>query len=165
MPEKVLKAEVEVNNKQLSIRRAAQEYGIPYNTLRDRVNGRIDSDNYGKETMFSSEEELGLVEHAENSARLGYGYSNTSMQRLAGELAYTLGKRPSDKPLSNCWLYSFLKRWGDRVSPLKPSTLETTRAKATPPEHIGAYFENLEKAVALHMLQDKPELIYNTKQA
>ena len=100
MPEKVLKAEIEVNNKQLSIRRAAQEYGIPYNTLRDRVNGRIDSDNYGKETMFSSEKELGLVEHAENSARLGYGYSNTSMQRLAGELAYTLGKRPSDKPRS-----------------------------------------------------------------
>ncbi|KAH3693965.1 hypothetical protein DPMN_081404 [Dreissena polymorpha] len=51
------------------------------------------------------------------------------------------------------------------MSPLKHSTLETTRAKATPPEHIGAYFENLEKAVALHMLQDKAELIYNTKQA
>ncbi|KAH3827187.1 hypothetical protein DPMN_129117 [Dreissena polymorpha] len=103
LPENVLKAEVEVNSKQLSIRRAAQEYGIPLNTLRDRVNGQIDSDNYGKETLFSSEEELGLVEHAENSARLGYGYSNTSMQRLAGELAYT-----------------FLKRWGDRVSSLKP---------------------------------------------
>ncbi|KAH3775249.1 hypothetical protein DPMN_176649 [Dreissena polymorpha] len=45
------------------------------------------------------------------------------MKRLAGELAYTLGKRQSDKPLSNCWLYSFLKRWGDRVSSLKPSFL------------------------------------------
>ncbi|KAH3725073.1 hypothetical protein DPMN_050902 [Dreissena polymorpha] len=83
------------------------------------------------------------------------------MQRLAGELAYKLGKRSSDKPLSNCCLYSFLKRWGDRVTSLKPSSLETTRAKATTPEHIGASFENLEKAVALHMLQDRPELIYN----
>ncbi|KAH3701670.1 hypothetical protein DPMN_076661 [Dreissena polymorpha] len=64
------------------------------------------------------------------------------MQRLTGELAYTLGKRPSDKPLSNCWLYSFLKRWDDRVCSLKPSSLETTRLKATTSEHNGAYFEN-----------------------
>ncbi|XP_052233194.1 uncharacterized protein LOC127846058 [Dreissena polymorpha] len=94
------------------------------------VNGRIDSDNYGKETLFSSEEELGLVEHAENSARLGYGYSNTSMQRFAGELAYKLGKRPSDEPLSNCWLYSFLKRWYDRPRSPPPNSIALTKEKA-----------------------------------
>ncbi|KAH3886754.1 hypothetical protein DPMN_010767 [Dreissena polymorpha] len=100
------------------------------------MNGQIDSDNYEKETLFSSAEELRLVEHAENSAGLGFGYSNTSMQRLAGELAYKLLKRPSDKPLRNCWLYSFLKRWDDMVSSLKPPSLDTTRTKATTPKHF-----------------------------
>ncbi|KAH3736645.1 hypothetical protein DPMN_043217 [Dreissena polymorpha] len=38
----------------------------------------------------------------------------------------------------------------------KSSSLEKTWVKATTPEHIGAYFENLEKALALHMLQDRP---------
>ncbi|KAH3719956.1 hypothetical protein DPMN_062841 [Dreissena polymorpha] len=52
LPENVLKAEVEAKSKQRSIRRATHEYGIPYNTLRDMVNGRKDSDKFGKETLF-----------------------------------------------------------------------------------------------------------------
>ncbi|KAH3843712.1 hypothetical protein DPMN_117242 [Dreissena polymorpha] len=55
------------------------------------------------------------------------------MQKLGGELAHHLGKRDSEKPLSNCWLYGFLKRWESRISTLKPSALESNRAKYLTP--------------------------------
>ena len=127
---------MEVKVKRTTIRKAAREFSIPYQTLRDRIIGKVDIDDFGRETVLTHEEELSLVEHVENYARLGYGYSNTNMQKLAGEVAFNLGKRPSDKPLSNCWLYGFLKRWKDRISTLKPSALESNRAKSTTPESV-----------------------------
>ncbi|KAH3834550.1 hypothetical protein DPMN_107880 [Dreissena polymorpha] len=54
-------------------------------TLRDRISGRVDQNNFTTETVFTDDEELGLVEHAEDSARLGYGFSNTALQQMAGE--------------------------------------------------------------------------------
>ncbi|KAH3694577.1 hypothetical protein DPMN_082016 [Dreissena polymorpha] len=62
------------------------------------------------------------------------------MQQMAGELAHHLGKRATDKPLSNCWLYGFLKRWESRISTLKPSALDSNRAKHSTPEIAAKYF-------------------------
>ncbi|KAH3848748.1 hypothetical protein DPMN_091128 [Dreissena polymorpha] len=49
------------------------EFGIPSQTLRDRISGEIDPDDFGRETPFLEEEELGLVEITAVKARLGYG--------------------------------------------------------------------------------------------
>lgn len=157
----MVKAYQEVKEKKVSIRRAALQYNIPYQTLRDRVSGRIDHKDFGRETVLTHEEELSLVEHTEVSAQLGYGYSNKGLQRAAGELAHVLGRRPSSKPLSNCWLYGFLGRWKDRISSLKPSSLDSNRAKNSTPEVVNDYFTNLEITIRDHNLQDKPHLIYN----
>jgi hypothetical protein len=155
------KAVIEASDKKISIRKTALQYGIPYQTLRDHVSGKISADSLGKETMFTRQEELSLVEYAENSSRLGYGISNSGFQRLAGELAFKLGKRPFDKPLSNCWLYGFLGRWKERVSSLKPAALDSNRARNATPESVSSYFENLETVISELGLQDKPEFIFN----
>ncbi len=83
------------------------------------------------------------------------------MQKLGGELAHHLGKRDSEKPLSNCWLYGFLKRWESRISTLKPSALESNRAKYSTPEVVEQFFNNLEAAVAEYGLQERPDCIFN----
>ncbi|KAH3707192.1 hypothetical protein DPMN_066589 [Dreissena polymorpha] len=83
--------------KKLSVRRVALQYSILYQTLRDRISGRVDPNKFLKETIFTHDEKLGLVENAENYARLGYGLRNTAMQKLGGELAHHLGKRDSEK--------------------------------------------------------------------
>jgi transposase-like protein len=110
-PDALDNAYKKVTTTKVSIRRVCMEYGIPYNTLRDRVRGKVDHDNIGNTAIFSMEEEEAIINHAENRAKLGYGMSNTEMQRTAGELALHLGKRSTDKPLSNCWLYGFLERY------------------------------------------------------
>jgi len=64
------------------------------------------------ETIFTRDEEVEIVEHAEDSARLGCVFSVTEIQREAGRIAHTLGRRDSPKPLSINWVVWFSKTLG-----------------------------------------------------
>ncbi|KAH3780394.1 hypothetical protein DPMN_158208 [Dreissena polymorpha] len=78
-------------------RRGALQYNIPYRTLRDRISGRVDSNNFTTETIFTEDEVLRLVEHTEDSARLGYGFSNTAMQQMAVGHVATISNNNIDR--------------------------------------------------------------------
>ena len=160
-PERMLKAVDEVKLKKTSIRRVAGEYGIPYQTLRDRISGKVDPMKCTTETIFTRDEEVGIVEHAEDRARLGYGFSVTEMQREAGRIAHSLGRRDTPKPLSINWVYGFLKRWESRLKSAKPSALDTYRAQSCTPESVAAYFTNLETTMARLDLLNKPQFVFN----
>ena len=111
--------------------------------------------------MFTHEEELTLIDHIEAMSELGYGHSNVQLQYIAGNLAHALGKRSSNKALSNNWLHSFLNRWSDRIASLKPRSLESSRAKSSSPEIIEKYYSNLKAVLEKYELQDRPQIIYN----
>ncbi|KAH3715873.1 hypothetical protein DPMN_058587 [Dreissena polymorpha] len=65
-------------------------FGVPIQTLRDRVKGRVDPTNLKNEnTLLSLEEEQSLVEHVEVMAQLGYGITNNKLKELGRELAQT----------------------------------------------------------------------------
>ena len=55
-----------------SVRKASKQFCIAMQTLRDRTSGRIDPDyvTTGRPSMFSSEEEVKLVEHLKAVSRL-----------------------------------------------------------------------------------------------
>ncbi|XP_060608143.1 tigger transposable element-derived protein 1-like [Ruditapes philippinarum] len=161
--ESLLNAYKAVKDQGVAVKRAALQFGIPVQTLRDRVKGYIDPVHFKKtkETCFRDDEELTLVEHVETMAELGYGYSNTQLQHAAGELAFDLGKKSTNKPLSNNWLYGFLKRWRNRLSTLKPSKLDSNRARSTTPECVKKYYENLAAIFNKYNLHTKPQNIYN----
>ena len=126
------------------------------------MKGRVDTTNLKNETtLLSLEEEQSLVEHVEVMAQLGYGITNNKLKELGGELAQTLGIKSHAKPLSNCWLTGFLQRWKERVSSVKPSALETNRAKSTSPVVVDRYFQNLKKVIEENGLSDKPQFVYN----
>ncbi len=76
----------EVKTKRLPLERVAKKYGIPFQTLRDRVKGLVDPNDCapGRETLFTRDEETILVEHAEVMSQMGYGYTNIQLQHLAG---------------------------------------------------------------------------------
>jgi hypothetical protein len=128
----------------MAVEKAARMYGVPSQTLRDRVCGCVDVNkcNIGVETILSLEEEERLVQHVETMGELGYGFSNVRLQHLAGELAFDLGRKKNNKPMSNNWLYGFLKRWQVRISSMHPRKLESNRAKSTTPEAVESYYEN-----------------------
>ena len=134
---------------------------MPNSTLRDRVTGRVDPEDYGRETIFSLEEERKLVEHIQLRAELGYGLSNASTQRLAGEMAYEMKRRKNITPMSNNWLYSFLKRWESSIKTIKPRQLVSARAKSSIPEAFNNYFTQLKAVLEEHNLLGKPYRIFN----
>ncbi|KAL4221601.1 hypothetical protein ACF0H5_019858 [Mactra antiquata] len=131
-------------------------YGVPQQTLRDRVLGKTDPINCGNETLFSREEERKLVEHIQVRADLGYGLTNVRL-----EMAYEFGKKAKNNPMSNKWPYAFLKCWKNDIASLTPRQLETLRAKSATPEVIKTYFNNLKKVMEENALMSKPLHIYN----
>ena len=161
--ENLARAYSAVKQSNQAIRTAARTFGVPVQTLRDRVIGIVDPDNdaCGSDPLLTREEELTLVEHVEVLAELGYGYTNMQLKSLAGDLAQHLGRRPSSKPLSNNWLTEFLKRWHDRLRSLNPRSLEACRAKGSTPEIIESYYNELDHILEKYNLKDKPHLIYN----
>ena len=159
--ENLIKAFEDVTSKGLSVSSSARLHDVPEQTLRDRVKGNVDPFDFRRETLFTKEEEEGLVEHLEALAQLGYGATNQKVQDLAGELAHALGKKVSPKPMSKCWRFAFLKRWGDRIKSIRPRALDTNRAKSATPEKVDMYFSNLETTLRKYDLQHKPQFIYN----
>ena len=162
-PESLLKAYEAVEEKKLPVKKAAREFGIPVQTLRDRVKGYIDAYDFslGGEPTLNVEEEETLVDHVEAMSLLGYGYTNTKLQQVAGEMAYDFGRKKKNKPMSNNWLYGFLKRWQSRLASVSPRRLESNRAKCSTPEAIDFYYKNLEETLVKYDLMDKPQHIYN----
>ena len=87
-------------------------------------------------------------------AELGYCLTNTEDQHTAGELAFDLGRQKNNKPLSNNWLYAFLKRWNKRLVSLKPRKLDSNRAKSSTPEAVD--YANLRLVYDKYDLHLKP---------
>ena len=161
--EALLNAYKAVKENNVPVLRAALQYNVPEQTLRDRVKGKVDMEKVklGTENLFSEEEELSLVEHLETMAQLGYGFTNAKLKYLAGELAASFKRRATDKPLSNCWLYGFLTRWQHQLRSLKPRGLESSRAKFSTPEIVENYFNSLSNIMQKYGLSDKPQFIFN----
>jgi transposase len=61
----------------VSIRKAAQRFGVPYQTLRDRMAGTVDPEckQMGRSPVLSLKEEAKLASHLNEMALIGY--SNT----------------------------------------------------------------------------------------
>lgn len=142
--ESLLHAYNAVKNDRIPVDRAARLFGVPAQTLRDRVLGRVNIKSvWGKASLFSDEEEQYLVDYLEELAKVGYGLNRSQLNVLATEMAIKLGKLQQEKSLSDKWYYAFLKRWDHRLKVIKPRALSSTRASALTPEVIASYFSDL----------------------
>ncbi|KAJ8313688.1 hypothetical protein KUTeg_008249 [Tegillarca granosa] len=146
----------------LPVQRAANQFGVPITTLKDRVKSRINIDvvKSGPDPIFSLEQEALLANHVDTMAELGYGYSRLEALNLASDYSVYLGIRTQDKPLSLQWLYSFLQRWPS-LKIIKPRNLEIARAKSATQSAINNYFKELDKILTSNNLKQRPHAIYN----
>ncbi|KAH3877370.1 hypothetical protein DPMN_001233 [Dreissena polymorpha] len=71
------------------VKTAARQYGVRHNTLRDRVNGRLDSQTVmaGQGQLLSTEEKAKLVDHVKYMANLGNGSTITEVVAKATDYA------------------------------------------------------------------------------
>jgi len=157
-----MKAYKDVIENKTPVDKAADRHGVPRQTLRDRVLGRVKiSSKWGKDSLFSHEEEELLVNHLEGLAQVGYGLNRAQLNVLASDLAIKLGRRAPETSLSDTWYYGFLKRWDHRLKVIKPRALSSTRAAAVTQSHIDNYFCDLNAILEKYNLKSKPHLIYN----
>ncbi|KAH3833966.1 hypothetical protein DPMN_107282 [Dreissena polymorpha] len=105
------------------VKTAARQYGVPHNTLRDRVKGRG--------PLFSTEEEAKRVDHVKYMENLGYGFTITEVVAKATDYAVFLKKRTHDNPLSVKWFHGFRRRWPEIKCRAK-STTEQAKAGIYP---------------------------------
>ncbi|KAH3710386.1 hypothetical protein DPMN_069864 [Dreissena polymorpha] len=77
----------------LPVERVAKKFGIPINTLKDRVRGKIDIDTVKSDPSpsFDIMQETLLCEHIKTMAEIGMGYSRQETINLASDYAIHLG--------------------------------------------------------------------------
>ena len=127
-PESLLNAFNAVE-KGMSVYAAARNYGVQETTLRDRTLGHVSVTEKTASFVFNDSTEKEIVDHVKYMSSIDYGYSKSDVLYLASDLAVSLGKQDqNDKPLSNKWLYSFMKKWPD-LNTTKPQRLSMLRAK------------------------------------
>lgn len=157
-----------MEEKNLSVYRAARMFGVPESTLRDRHLGNQPADTVptsGPSPMLSLEEEKGLVEHVSYMAKIGYGYSKQAFLDLSTEFARSLGKKAEGDPsFKHSWYAKFVKRWPE-LHLAKTEKLAIVRAKATSQEVLDGYFSELEQVIHRNKLQDHPEHIWNVDES
>ena len=144
---------MDVIEKKISVSKAAKQYGVPEQTLRDRVKGKVAPETIksGPSPLFSIEEEMRLVDHIKSMSQVGYGYTRAEVINLGSSYAVQLGKRDSEHPLTEQWFYNMLSRWPD-LKVCKPRTLTEVRAKATSKESITKYFSELNRIMSKYNL-------------
>ena len=146
----------------LAVTRAFWQYGIPEQTLRDRVLGKVDIDcvTMGTAPILSMDEEAKIVQHLKSMASFGYGYTRQEVVDVATDYAVQFGKRTHDTPLTLNWFRRFVIRWPE-LHVLKSRALEQQRAKSASETTVSAYFSELEDIIKKYNLHDKPHLIFN----
>ena len=150
----------EVSSGSMTIRRAAEEYGVPRSTLGDRASGRVViGTKSGASTYLSPEEKEELVQFLIGSADIGYPKSVREVQALVGAIL----SRNADSDVgcvSMGWWERFKKRHPN-LSLRQGESLAYKRAIATNRDVIDKYFYLLEETILKNNLGDRPSCIFN----
>ncbi|XP_064403158.1 uncharacterized protein LOC135348769 isoform X2 [Halichondria panicea] len=143
----------------LSVRDAAEAYGVPKSTLQDRVSGRVKfGARSGPPKLLTDEEENELVSFLCGCASMGYAKSKQEVLALVRNIVQTKGLRTA--VVTDGWWTSFKKRHGElAVRAAEP--LSYSRAVASSPQVISCYYDLLEQTLTENDLLDCPSQIYN----
>ena len=159
--EKLCRAYEEVKDGRLSIRRAAEQYGIPKSTLADRISGRVKFGAHsGPPRYLSDSEEKELASFICQSARIGYARTKKEILAVVEAVLASKSNCGGTIQLSNGWWESFRKRH-PYLTLRSIEKLSYARFLATDDVVINHYFDLLEQTLEDNDLLEKPSLIYN----
>jgi hypothetical protein len=94
----------------VTVKRAADDHGVPVSTLRDRISGRVvHGTKPGPKPYLSGEEEKELSSFLKSCANVGYGKTRKDVLCVAQSVASAKGLLKGNK-MSSGWWIRFLER-------------------------------------------------------
>ena len=157
---KMEKAYEAVKSGKMSVRRAAEEYGVPRSTLHDKTSGKVNlkaKSGGGFKRHLTDEEEFSLVEFLIECASIGYATSRRDVIAIAQQIARV---RDPQAEITRGWWDSFRRRHPE-ISLRQAEPLSYARAAANNPEVIDKYFDSLEEIIEVNGLSKRPGQIFN----
>ena len=147
-------------NEGMSIRRAADEYGIPRSTLHDRVIGKVMlGSKSGPCKYLDSDEEEELATFLSGCSAIGYSRTKKHVQVI--EIVQSVvDKKGINATVSVSWWKSFHSRHKD-LTLRQPEILSHARVAGGDNCVLGRYFDLLEKTISEAGLTDRPCQIFN----
>lgn len=154
-----------VESKQLGVRAASRDYGIPLRTLVRRIQANNSVIGpLGPHSHLGTDAETKLVDHIKKLQQRGFAPSRRDVQEMAFCLAEKLGvKHRFNTELERAgthWFLSFMKRHKD-LSIRMAEGVSVYRAKGMNREDVGNYLKQLEKLLTEYNLFNKPGHLFN----
>ena len=144
-----------------SYRRAAEMYGVPRSTIHDHFTGKYIDMKAGPKPYLTTEEEEELISFLDVHAKIGYPYTRKHVLGIVQDIVNTKG---IEAEVSSGWWDSFRKK-----SPLvvlrSAMPFALSRAHATDPEVLAAYFDKLESTLKYNRIFDKAGSIFNCEES
>ena len=146
-----------------SANKAAEMYGIPKSTLKDRLSGRVQPGRRpGPHPYLMPSEEAELASHLIEAAAIGVGKTRSEVMRIAQEVAGAKGVLKRTQISSGWW-----RRFLERNPVLRLHAGDATagmRIDAINEENMRAYFGLLKEVYNELDFEAHPERIYNMEQ-
>jgi len=135
-----------VSNKEISLRQAALQYGIPRSTLSDHKTGKSTSRCAGAPTVLSHAEESEIVIGCQVLAEMGFPLDKAYVSAIVGDYLKQQGKPnafgESGLPGRNWW-DGFLRRH-PQLAQRKPQHLSRKRAEANDSAVLDEWFQKVQ---------------------
>ena len=144
----------------VSVMRAAREHGVPRQTLRDRVSGKVlHGTKPGPKPYLSPVEEKELANYLVEVAKAGYGKSRSQIKGLAEAVAREKATLRKQK-ISDGWFRRFMERQ-PYLRLRKGDATANVRMDYVNKETMTEYFDLLKNVLSEHGLMNLPNQIYN----
>ena len=147
-----------VQNQHYSFRRAAEEYGVPRQTLHDHVSGHVQFGQHsGPPRYLTDEEEDELENFLTGCASIGFARSRQQVIAVVQEVVNRKGMRVT---VTQGWWDSY-KRRHPILTLRTASPLSYARAVANNQDVIDNYYTTLKQALVENEIMEKPTQIFN----
>lgn len=163
--EKMKEAVNKVQNKELTLRKAAEIFAIPFTSLQRRVtlSKGIIKRRGGQPTLDENAEKK-LADRLLHLASRGFGITPKAVRKYAFEFAERQNiKHKFDRSAGMAgqdWFHRFMQR-NKKLTIRKPEGLSRARIDGMKKEKVAEFFNTLETVVDNKNLRGRPECVYN----
>ena len=139
----------------MSIRKAAEEYGVPRSTLSDRASGKVQAGaKSGPRKYLNTTEEVELANFLSGCSSIGYSRTRKQIIDIVQEV---VNKKGIGVTVSISWWKSFVRH----LVVQEPESLSHSRVVGRDNAALEKYFDLLERTILEADLSERPCQIFN----